>query len=280
MNRILSLVVVGLIITTVSLFAAPGDTIVRDEFTGADQPLTSGTGAGTYGLSARTPDTANEPGGTWSAPVGGWGHGILSNSAWLNADTLATKSIASAGGYSKPSQLTISADLNVGWTNATTRAPGGLWVHDDPSTYYHGLGLGFFQAGKFYGLGLRSDDNGNLGYLFLHEGSSAGAAIVTAQLPWTGSPFDSSLFHHLSYTVDTATGGISDITLDGNVYADPVTSAFTALRTDAAGFYVNSWAGDTYGYVDNFQVMEKIPEPSTLACLALAGLLGLRQRRA
>ena len=280
MNRILSIVVAALAIATFSAFAAPGDVIVLDTFTGEDQPLTSGTGAGTYGLNGRNPDTTNLPGGAWMTPVNSWGNGIIGNSAWVNADSAIRYSIASAGGYTKPSLLTISADINIGWTDAATRAPRGLWIHDDPSTYFQGLGVGFFNGSSFYGLSLRSDDSGNRGLLFLHEGSIAGAANVTAQLPWVGAPFDSSVFHHLSYTVDTSSGAISAITLDGNAYSAPVTSAFTAAATDLTGFYVNSWAGDTYGYVDNFRVMEHIPEPSTLACVAVAGLLALRRRRA
>ena len=78
-------------------------------------------------------------------------------------------------------------------------------------------------------------------------------------------------------SVDTATGGIGKIALDGQTYSFS-TTAFTPAVTDIAGWYVNSWSGDTYGFMDNVLLTE-IPEPATVALLLAAGALLPRRRR-
>ena len=71
---------------------------------------------------------------------------------------------------------------------------------------------------------------------------------------------------------------LSDLKLDSYSYTVN-TTAFTNSVTDLAGWYVNSWSGDNYGYVDNFQVFDAIPEPSTVILLALGGVVAWARRR-
>jgi len=270
MNRMLSLVVAGLVVAAVSVSAAPGDVIVRDNFTGTGTAPT--TGKIPADLNNRPPDTTNLPGGNWVAGTG-WSNGIYNNYAWANADVQVRKSIASAGSYTKPQRITISADVNLGWTSATVRGPGVSGTTN--AAYARGVALGFFDVDRFTGAVVNA--SGTLKFLN-HSYWHAPDFITT--LAWAGEePFDPSAWYNLTYTIDTSTGGIMDLEFDGVAY-NVSTTAFTNAYTNLAGFYVNSDTGNTYGYVDNFQVMEMIPEPSTLACVAAAGLLALRRRRA
>ncbi|OPZ27709.1 MAG: hypothetical protein BWZ02_01543 [Lentisphaerae bacterium ADurb.BinA184] len=270
MNRALSILVAVLAFATVSAFAAPGDIIVRDEFTGAGTAPTVVPPGGPYDLWGRIPDTANLPGGTWVGNLG-WSYGIYNNVAWGNADITITKSIASAGGYVKPSLIAISADVNLGWTDPVTQGAG---LGGSGYGSGRGVGVGFFAGGLFTGVTVGAD-----GSLNILDSSYWYSPTWIANLPWAGGgSFDPSAWHSLAYTIDTSSGAITSLTFDGTPYS-VTTTAFLDADTDQAGFYMNSWSGNNYGYVDNFQVMEEVPEPSTLACVAMAGLLALRRRR-
>jgi hypothetical protein len=238
---------------------ARAETIISDTFTADD---------GTP-LNGWTPDTANLPGGSW-VQQGGWWYDptIQSGTAELDTDRGASVSMASNGGYVKPTQFTISASLHVGNVAAA-----------DGDIHVRGVGLGFYanQDGgengftNFCGVYLQPD--GSLAYADSWE---SGAQLTsTAYLPYQGS-WDAGVWHTLSYNVDTTTGTISNVVLDGTGYTFAGGDAvFTDGQTTAAGIVVSDSNGDGIGHVDDFNVSTApVPEPGTLALLA-AGLAGL-----
>jgi hypothetical protein len=241
-------------------------TIISDTFTG-----------GTNGdsLSAHTPDT-NLPGGSWLNPSINPAvpeFTLASGTASGNPQRSSAISILSNGGYVKPTQFTISADLS----------PNNMSV-SDPASGGRGIALGFFSAtgtnsfsqNLFTGLVL--DANGRLGLVqdpnssgFFGAGSTLGTTVAYA-----GGVFSATSFYTLSYTVDTTTGTISGISLSGSTadYSSlAANTLFTNAATSYAGFYESATTFAQAG-VDNFQV-STIPEPSTWALLALAGFVCL-----
>ncbi len=181
--------------------------------------------------------------------------------ATLSTDVGESVSIAtnSGTGYTKPTQFTISASLNMGGLTG----PG-------PDTV--GVGLGFFSTQgspsggwtNFTGLWLNPVD----GRLCLVKPQHNVVESVVYGAGW-----DSTAWHTLSYSVNTADGSISNVVLDGTSRSYVTTGLFTDAATKYAGFAVGSTTGSTSGYVDNF-VVSTVPEPSTLSLLA-AGLVGL-----
>lgn len=254
--------------------AAMALVIVQDQFANPNQAYTTGNTGPTWGLPGRTPDTANLPGGSWIAASSGWGNGTYNGAAWINADGDAKLSVASAGAYVKPSALVVSADINLNWTDATTRAPLGVWT--SPSVALHGINVGFSGGtawnSPFYGLTVQSN-----GTVTIHGGTVIyGVEVPLAVVPWTSGTFDPSAWHHVTFQVDTATGALSNILLDSQSYSVS-TNVFTDANTNVASWRVRSWAGDTYGLVDNFLVTD-VPEPMALTLLGGLGLLAVVRR--
>lgn len=232
--------------------AAQADPIVADAFSGKpNAPLTGHNGP--WGLHERQPDKADAPGTPWFMPngKGGWGGDLAQYKgkpcAWLNADTRLRVSIASVANYTKPTHINVSAFVNLGWASATERGSGIQFGTD-----FHGVGVGFFAENghRFTGPTLRED-----GSIFIHNQSTAVEPVVEARIPWPGKPgsFDPSAWHHISYGIDTTTGTLFDLRVDGRPF-EVKTRIFTDAPTTFAGFYVNSWSGDTFGYVADFSV--------------------------
>ena len=270
-----------------------GNTIIFDSF------YNDGNGVSINGLSPSTdgtPPAADLPGGTWYQPAAGesWvatssagyntgdGWGALGNGGQIS-DAI---SISSAGSFTKPTAFVISADIQV-LPGTTGAAAGG-----------RGVGLGFFSthaadSGTFsqnFFTGLVLDSSGNLNLIqdpnasdFFGAGSFLGTPVA-----YSGATFNPSQFYHLSYQVNTATGGISNISLQGSA-ADYSSFDSTALFTDSAtanaGIYDSSTTGGAVntGNVDNFKVAAAVPEPATLGLTAIGGvalLLVSRKRKA
>lgn len=155
-----------------------------------------------------------------------------------------------------------------------------------------GLGLGFFSVAggggfsqtRFTGLVLDSAGGLNLSHDpneggFFGDGSLLGTAVAY------GGTFVAANYYDLSYQINTATGAISNISLEGSS-ADYSSLAagvnkFTAANVKYAGIYTSSEGGmNGYTSFDNFTVTS-VPEPSTVVCLAtgLACLYVVRKKR-
>ncbi len=245
----------ALTLTTAGTFATP---IVSDGFSG-----TSGTD-----INGRTPDGANLPGGTWSVyqqNAGGTSPMTLTtvsqtNAVSTNFNDSAGISITSANGYTEPSVLNISGEVYV--NNSTA------------------VGIGFLSGFPAAGSGTDSGTtfsgvqwNGGLKDLFLQQGTNN-----TYLGNFNALSLDA--FYTLSYTIDTSTGNISNLTFDGSSVATPTASFFTPANTALAGFYATSGAVTDTAYVANFSVSGAVPEPGALAILgASATALLIWKRR-
>ena len=245
-------------------------TIISDGFGGPND-----TNGAT--LNGRTPDTTDLPGGTYTTSTQNSGPyqqptistaagGSSANTGFNGSDSI---SVASTGTFTKPTMLTLSASIEI--NN----------LQDDGSAMLaRGIGLGFFTAPpanggaangntNFYGLDVAPG-----GALYLEEnGTRIGSAIAPA---FTG--FSTSNFYTLSYTVNTVTGGISNISFGGNNDGSAAAD-FTDAITNRAGFYGSTANNAAFnGFVDNFEV-SGVPEPSTWATM-IGGLalLGGAQR--
>ncbi len=138
--------------------------------------------------------------------------------------------ISSNGPYTKPSQMMLAAGLEIG-TNT-----------DSGGTSFRGIGLGFYpgplggvhsNSGGFYGLGLKTN-----GTLVLINGTDGGGDwIVVESVPWSGvggATFSTSTMYTLTYSINTTTGGVSNVSLSGSA-AD-----FTPIDTDMNGVFTNA----------------------------------------
>ncbi len=237
--------------------------VIQDQFSGTN-------GAS---LSGKTPDTVNLPGGTWSVGSGTAKYQSPNELAFTAANgymEIPTKS----GSYTPPSLLTISAALSVGGTNA----------NGDP--FSRGMGIGFFavnasgKVGEFYWAGgMTLDPAGSasaLGQVELDQGVGPGnnenrlVLVPYNAAAFGGAAFSTSAFYTLSYTINTSTGQISNVSLSNGTYTDTAdytaidsynTSAiFTVANTAYAGI-INGSAGNATGYASNFEL--STPQPPT-----------------
>lgn len=260
----------ALVMSFVSVASA--EVIVSDAFTGNNNAAING----------RTPDTANLPGGAWSLlqfnSTGNFNANVKTDAgdpaprAYFSAAGNSTGSIAipisSAGLYTKPTEMTISADLAPD-DGAVTRIAIGFYsqlpsqaASESVTTYFTGLQI---QNREY-------------------NGTASGAlslivnGTIVDSIAYTGTwvPTD---YHNLSYTIDTTTGEIYDIHLEGSTS----TYAFTTTGfTDAATAYASiavsyTWGRDHKANADNFQLLA-VPEPATAALMALGGLMMFRRR--
>jgi hypothetical protein len=212
--------------------------IIHADFNGTDNLEIDGT----------SPDVVNLPGGTWHTDyvnLSGNFEAFIDSSSGAPAPALhlfdvgsssgsAAVSISSSGSYVKPSQFSLQADI----------------MELAPSTV---LLFGFYgtlpAAGAdsmtgFTGLALHTDT----GDLDLVENG-----VTKTQGTFSGT-YNAGAYNTLAYSVDTTTGGISNVTLVGQAF-----SFSTTAFTDAATAYVavGSEAGGPSGacsYFDNLIV--------------------------
>jgi len=203
--------------------------VIYDTFTATDGTSSQGW----------TPDVTDLPGGTWA--VGGYySTQIQDNAIYLGPDQGATITLASSGTYVKPSVMTISADLKLG--TCTT----------------YGMGLGYNSTAMntsggsdwntFTGLQLKG--NGSL--VFNHNNS------LSTAVAWSGAAFDPNAYYNLTYTIDTTTGALSGIQLQGSSadYSSLITAAgttnFTTANTAFGNIIAQGGGGGDRGWIDNF----------------------------
>jgi hypothetical protein len=146
-------------------------------------------------------------------------------------------SIQSHGTYIKPAQFTIEVDTR------------------ELSSENVFILLGFYQAAPSSGADPLA---GFTGFAFHTNGGSLSLienGVTKNSVAFTGT-FVPSDFHTLSYTVHTATGAVSDVTLSGSTSAyDFSSAAFTGAATQVAATGVEE-GGDANAcsYIDNFVV--------------------------
>ena len=176
---------------------------------------------------------------------------IQGNAAALSTDVGAMVYL-NYGTYTKPTEWTISGDLTI---NTVTMGP--------LDNYKPGVGLGFFDYANswatfgesgFHGLVLRPD--GQLTYL--------NDLAMKQTVAWSGiggAPFSTSASYALSYSVNTVTGGITDVSLSGSnadfsAIINDTTNVFSFPgHMGGAGMVVNSADAGGTGFVDNATVV-------------------------
>jgi hypothetical protein len=246
--------------------AAP---IIFDSFTGTNgDQLDPASSPNPQTL--HSPDINIVPGAAYRNQNGSYNVALSNNTVGLGIDQGTGISIESAGAYVKPTNLTISADLRFGdvtgsddyFTRTIALGFMNTLLQASPNIY---LAAGF---SNFQGLVIRP--NGDLGLIKTY--GPGGGLLET--LSYVGT-FNSSVFHSLSYDVNTITGSISNVVYDGTSYTFTAgLSTLTDANTKYAGFYVSGNGGST-AFVDNFMV---VPEPTAFALL-LVGLVGFVARR-
>ncbi len=244
--------------TAESVTVAPNNTnfIILDSFAGS---------AGTN-LSSHSPDINKPtPGGVYTS-WGSTGHAQLfaGNQMQIGADIGAAVSINSAGSYTKPSKMTISAGLEIGNISGSDLGTGET---------YRGVGLGFYPSAppgnnafsNFKGLVLNT--NGSIA--LANTVGQTENALVSVPWPAALGTFSVTATYTFTYTINTAagTGGISNVSVSNGTVTD--TADFATIdnysganlfttgaggSTSFAGFMGTSASAGTFGYVSNFQL--------------------------
>ena len=257
-------------------------TIISADFTGA---------ADAAALGGTNPNLVNISGNTWVkatnqpdlqvrtfAPFGNSAPGVNGRSQGASAIEI------NGGGFTLAADapITISADFrqtitpsfNTGLTGGAANGRG--WALG----YFSSVTGNQFSQNSFTGLVLGlggalnvvQDPNATG---FFGAGSTLGTAV-----PFGGT-FDPEAYYTLTYSVDRATGALTDISLSGST-ADYSSLLGTTLFTESATRYAGVYSSGTTstgltGAMDNF-IVSTIPEPSS-AVLAMLGGLGLLRRR-
>jgi len=159
-------------------------------------------------------------------------------------------------GISTPAQFTLTISFNVSASTVTQA--------NDPR---RGAGLGFFSSIAL-GSGGSSHGFNNFTGLVVDRAGSVRLIIGGANsgIATTVAGFDPSVFHTLSYSVDTTAGAgtISSILLDGTaVSLSAPANTFTIARTALGGFYYSDLNAGVVASFDDFSVAV-VPEPSAL----------------
>jgi hypothetical protein len=229
-------------------------TIFLDTFSAAENTL----------IANHTPDT-NLPSANYYVPNNGWTPSKITNSSMaIDTDNKVVISLNSAGAYTQPNKLFVSADLKIAGIESDTEYPRGIW-----------MGFCANQISRndsgFSGLIL-----GASGELSLIQGGSMISSIAY-QGAW--NPND---YHQLQYSYDSTTHAIGDISLFGS-NADYSSFSSMTVNPNYLVIRVSDSQGGHAGFIDNLTVADSsipltVPEPSAFAMLGL-GTLGLVVRR-
>ena len=212
------------------------------------------TAANGTSLVGRYPSPTDVPGSAYQATNGSWESDIQNNQAVLGADIGVGVNLNN----NSPTVYTISDVFNNSGDSG-----------NHTGFALNGAALGFynsFPAGGGEGFneftGLVVD---NTGYVSLDVNGTDNGPFVSA----TG--FNATGSNSFSYTVDTSTGTISNVLLNGNSVAITAPDgSFTPALTAYAGFFNHSTTGGNIATFDNFTV--STPEPATLGLFAVGGL--------
>lgn len=216
--------------------------------------------------------TVNDPGGNWVWGNGWnwagpqvnatWLGGTIQNAAVLGEEnTVVSLTLASTGGYTKPTSFSVTADIALDGSLANSTAGLGFWSTqptqaDATSSLTNFTGFTFDEAGslKLYSAGVQQ-----------------GSAVALG-------PLSEFVFYNLSYTVDTTSGDVSGVVFNGNAISDFATTAFS---NSATGFVGVMSANASRAGFDNLLVTA-IPEPATAVFLlgGVASLFVVRRRQA
>ena len=246
-------------ITGLAAANAYATTIISDTFNAAN-----GTS-----MIGRAPNTTNLPGGIWYTPDGGWSRQDIQDGALrLDSDNRAGISLQSAGSYTQPTSLFISADLKIGSLINDTDYPRGIWM---------GFGNSANSADSNIS-GLVLSPSGTLSLVL------AGQVISSVAYAGTWSP---DAFLNLSFKVDSDANTLGDITLAGSsANYSALSSAVFNANPNFAFLRVSDSPGDHAGYIDNLVIADEpiaitspVPETSTSFGLLALGAGGLLTRR-
>jgi len=242
-------------LATVTAGLAEASVIYSDSFTAAN-----GTG-----LVGRAPEVNNGvAGATYGQHHGSWEKDIQGNQARIGADTGVSLDIASSGLFLKPSAIRVSASMDINTINgSTTPSNTGL---------QRGVGLGFYAGTG--GVATQSNWRGLLlgtdGRLILAQHGVAGSSRA-GFLAEIATGLNTAVPHTLSYEIDTLTGDVANIILDGSPQPDVNTTVFNAA-TNRAGFMASANSGGTTAFFDDFLVEGLGPPPATIADLFNTGV--------
>jgi hypothetical protein len=275
----LSILSVAVAALALGQFAHAGPVISDDFTTGADFN------------SSRLPNVMNMPGSAYQSNFAGQYYSGLSMDGGQQVANLRNGSgvaisIASAGGYTKASTITISDTFSLR-TDAYTNVSNALGFEPavaDPSI------PAYSPSPSFVGLVVgQSFDDGFGTVRLLANGVTSNPQPAAFQFRAGAYGWDNGNYATLTYTVDTTSGSIQAASmtyLDDQGISHTQTYDFSAatvgLFTDAATNYaVISEVYSGYGQpllVKNFSV-SAVPEPASLGLLGLGGLSLLVRRR-
>ncbi len=212
-----------------------GDTVLlTDGFSGSDDDS----------LDSRVPDGENLPGRTWQQNGGYFGRSdIQGNTMNVRCMDGEAYDISSNESYTKPSVMVVQVDLKPGSLN---RMGVGVGFTATPNTY----------NSTVYYVGLSLDQNGTIREW---QGVPADPQDAIGQVAWSGidnAAFSPGDWHTLTYTVNTATGMISDVSLSGsNADYSSLCSIVNAGLTDTNTHYItvmgDAQSGNGNGNIDN-----------------------------
>jgi len=210
--------------------------------------------------------TTNLPGGSWVWGDGWNWSGPSVTAMWdspLNAvalgeeNTVASLALGSSGGYTKPTTLTISADIGSfqsigsGISGSRNMVMLGFWSLQPTQSN------GAASTTNFTGLVLNIETS----TIQVYSGGALQGSAVSV------SPISFGSLYSLSYTVDTTTGALSSVVFNGSSVSGLTSSAFTDPATSFVGVASYSQSRGTF---DNLLVTT-VPEPSAAIMLALGG---------
>ncbi len=260
-RRTLPLLGIAALAVAMPNFASAG-VIVSDSFA---------TGTVGANINGRTPDTTDLPGTTWvQNGYPGYQNDIVSSpSSSLQLGAEAGDGIALTGVTA--TAYALSYEFNI--ANDTPNTGTGI-----------GSGLGFFRNATTSG-----SPGALTGFTGVTVSMAGGVSLLengTRVATATISSFVVSATHSLSYDVNTTTGSISNLLLDGNAVTltGTTTGIFTVSNIKEFGITNNAGGyGNSFDYINNAVIATptSVPEPASLGILAVgaAGLLLAGRRK-